>query len=266
MSSGSTSPVSSSTKTAQEGGTTTPSKLAGASLSRSVGDNVPHDPFKDRDFTEVTEEHPIPSLIHTQPSQARTMTIPGIHASHRGEVMSLGNVAPVSPTAESKVKGPTMQSMYRLWKSPILTGQQPGQEAQSSSSSSSSSGRSDATERNHDVVSLSLTPEATSPPPRLVPPPLPPRTVPSNAVRHAPEAADNSAFVPSTSLASEALKSIVSRDETTRGSMELSGTTSGEEAVLSVDPVVQAQEVTTLGVLPVDYRPPLPPRKTHAST
>ncbi|KAF9245728.1 hypothetical protein BU15DRAFT_85425 [Melanogaster broomeanus] len=262
MSGGSTSPGSTSAKAVQEGGTTTPSKYGGASLSRSLGDNVPHDPFKDRDFTEVTEEHPVPSLIHTQPSQARTMTIPGIHASHRGEVMSLGNVAPVSPIPESKPKGPTMQSMYRLWKSPILTGQQPSQEAQSSSSSSSGE-RSDATERNHDVVSLSLTPEAAPPPPRLVPPPLPPRTVSSVAVRHTPEVADSSSFAP-TSPASEALKSIVSRDETKRGSVELSATASGEEAVLPVNSVVQAQEVTPPGVLPADNRPPLPPRRTQA--
>ncbi|KAG6380825.1 putative integral membrane protein conserved region-domain-containing protein [Boletus reticuloceps] len=84
-------------------------------------------------FTEAMEENSTPSLIHTQLSQGRTMTIPGIHASHRGEVMSIGNMAPVSPGPESKPKGATTQSMYRLWKSPILTA---SQEAQASTSTS----------------------------------------------------------------------------------------------------------------------------------
>ncbi|KIJ22139.1 hypothetical protein PAXINDRAFT_124698 [Paxillus involutus ATCC 200175] len=258
-SAGSTSPASSSPKAVQEGGMSTPSKYAIPSLSRSVGDNVSNDPFKDRDFTEVIEDRPAHSLIHTQPSQARTMTIPGIHASHRGEVMSMGNVAPVSPASESKPKGPTIQSMYRLWKSPILTGQ-PSQEAQTSSATLS--GRSDATERNHDVTSLSLTPEV-SPLPRPVPPPLPPRTIPSAAARHTPEVPDNS------SVASSALptsQSTTSKDETERVSVELSVTASVEEAVVAVDPAVQALDLIPTAVPPSvqDNRPPLPPRRTQA--
>ncbi|EMD32519.1 hypothetical protein CERSUDRAFT_87837 [Gelatoporia subvermispora B] len=38
-----------------------------------------------------------PSPIHTQPPPPKSMTIPGIHASHRGEVMSLGYAPPPHP-------------------------------------------------------------------------------------------------------------------------------------------------------------------------
>lgn len=213
-------------------------------LSRSLGD-VSSDPFKDRDFTEVAEDNPAPSLIHTQPSQARTMTIPGIHASHRGEVMSMGNVAPVSPAPETKPKGPTIQSMYRLWKSPILTGQQ-SQEAQPSSSASPR--RGDSNDGDHDVAPLSLTPEVISPPSRAVPPPLPPRTISSVAVRHATESLDDTLVVPSVSAASQALKSIASRDETRRVSVEVVDG-SGEP--------LGASEVTATP----SSKPPLPPRR-----
>lgn len=221
---GSTSPIpiptgggqnTNSRATSYSNGSTSPG------LSRSLGD----DPFKDRDDA---EEDVAPSLIHTQPSQARTMTIPGIHASHRGEVMSMGNVAPSLPAPDAKLKGPTIQSMYRLWKSPILTGQ-PSEGAQSSSS-----GCGDV-DMNPDVAPLSLAPEVITPPPRAVPPPLPPRTISSVAVRHATENPDELLV----SAASEALKSIASKDETRRLSIEGEG----------------EPEVT------VPSKPPLPPRR-----
>lgn len=243
------------------GGRITPHSSGSISpgLSRSLGDNVSNDPFKDRDFTEVAEENIAPSLIHTQPSQGRTMTIPGIHASHRGEVMSMGNVAPVAPTAESKPKGAAIQSMYRLWKSPVLTGQE-SQDAQSSPSASP--GHGDASDRNHDrdVVPLSLTPEVISPPSRSVPPPLPPRTISSVAVRHAAETTDDSPVVPSASAASQALKTIVSRDETRRVSIEMN--VPGDEE--STQPL-GAPEVTSTAVPSTKpgNKPPLPPRRTH---
>ena len=230
--------------TPHSGGSTSPA------LSRSLGD-VSSDPFKDRDFSEVEEEKAAPSLIHTQPSQARTMTIPGIHASHRGEVMSMGNVAPALPATESKPKGPTIQSVYRLWKSPILTGQQ-SQEA----SSSTSPRHEDTNDGNHDVAPLALTPEVTSPPSRAVPPPLPPRTIPSVAVRYATEDADEPPVSPSVSAASEALRSIASRDETRRVSVEANVPADVE----STSPL-ETPEVSGIPASRPDSKPPLPPRR-----
>ena len=262
---GSSSPVPSPQGSSREkgrspslsGGRMTPHSSGSTSpgLSRSLGDNVSSDPFKDRDFTEVAEEDPAPSLIHTQPPQGRTMTIPGIHASHRGEVMSMGHVAPVSPATDSKPKGAAIQSMYRLWKSPILTGQQ-SQDTQASTSTSP--GHGEANDRNHDVAPLSLTPEVISPPSRSVPPPLPPRTISSVAVRHAAETTDESAVVPSVSAASQALKTIASRDETRRVSIEIN-ISGDDESTLPLGSEVTSTAVPTTKP---DSRPPLPPRRT----
>jgi hypothetical protein len=238
------------------GGRMTPHSSGSTSpgLSRSLGDNVSSDPFKDRDLTEVAEENPAPSLIHTQPSQGRTMTIPGIHVSHRGEVMSMGNVAAVPPAAESKPKGAAIQNMYRLWKSPILTGQQ-SEDAQPSSSTSPGGG--DANDRNHDVAPLSLSPEVISLPSRPVPPPLPPRTISSVAVRHAAETTDESLVVPSVSAASQALQTIASRDETQRQSIEIHISGDGESTL----PLAPEVASTAVPATKPDSKPPLPPRR-----
>ncbi|KAL4067361.1 hypothetical protein V8B97DRAFT_1873751 [Scleroderma yunnanense] len=144
------------------------SKTSGKSLSRSVGDKT-GDPLYDRDFRDDLDDHPGPSPIHTQPSQARTMTIPGIHASHRGEIMSMGNIAASPPSPENKLKTTTtIQSMYRLWKSPTLSGQPQGAGTQANSN---------AEGKNEDVTPLILSSEPVTLPSKPVPPPLPPRTI-----------------------------------------------------------------------------------------
>ncbi|KAG1754802.1 uncharacterized protein EDB91DRAFT_1095645 [Suillus paluster] len=219
------------------------SKFVAPSMSRSTTENAMSDPLKDRDFTDVTEEARRPSIIHTQPSQARTMTIPGIHASHRGEPMSMGNIAPSSSPPESKSKGPAIQSMYRLWKSPILTGQQQGSDNQSTPT------RTDTEERNADVAPLSLSADIASPPPRPVPPPLPPRTISSAvAAARTPDSSKDYA-VPSIS------------EEMGGGSPVQGSSVQSAEPVETSPPVGTPESVIAKGG---DNRPPLPPRKVPA--
>ena len=142
-------------------------------------------------------EEPVKSPpIHVQP-QAKTMSIPGIHASHRGEVQSLGYVAPqLQPTSsspsESVLKNPAIQSVYRLWKTP------------------SGSGGTEAETRESSVDSLA----AVAPPMKPTPPPLPPRS----SAMAIPRAGDTSTDVVSSlsSSASQALKTIVLKDERIR--------------------------------------------------
>lgn len=113
----------------------------------------------------TTETHSVPSLststpkadegedeapkvsappIKTQPSQGAVMTIPGIHASHRGEVMSYGYVPPSPSTSISSANKrsstiqPTIQSMYRLFKSPNASSASTSSQQGHSSSGSNS--------------------------------------------------------------------------------------------------------------------------------
>ncbi|OAX42670.1 hypothetical protein K503DRAFT_862878 [Rhizopogon vinicolor AM-OR11-026] len=209
------------------------------------------DPLKDRDFTDVTEEHRRPSIIHTQPSQAR-MTIPGIHASHRGEPLSMGNIAPSSPSPDSRPMGPAIQSMYRLWKSPILTGQQQGSDNQSNT-------RTETDERNADVAPLSLSADVASLPPRPIPPPLPPRAISSSVVvKHAPDSVKDF-ITPSTSPASEALKNIAEREE-----MKLASPVHTSSSLPPLEAAESSPPELDVAKRP-DNRPPLPPRRMQAS-
>jgi hypothetical protein len=147
------------------------------------------------------------------------MTIPGIHASHRGDVMSMGYVAPPPPPApsESKLKAPVIPNVYRLWKSPILTGQQ--QQAQSDvDSSPQSQAQSDSSQQNQDVAPLTLPPSAdlsVSPDAALALP----RHPAADQVSHAPP---DSLPKPESAAVSAAdvLKSIASRDENKRASVD----------------------------------------------
>ncbi|KAI0043525.1 hypothetical protein FA95DRAFT_1597905, partial [Auriscalpium vulgare] len=116
--------------------------------------------------TIISPPTPVTAPIRQQPAQARTMTIPGIHASHKGEVQAMGYVPPApqpAPPTESVLS--SVQGVYRLWKQNASAESQV-LDAQASDAASSSS-------------STTVGGEAQPVSPRLVPPPLPPR-VPSS--------------------------------------------------------------------------------------
>ncbi|KAK0208975.1 hypothetical protein DFS33DRAFT_490186 [Desarmillaria ectypa] len=141
--------------------------------------------------------------IHVQP-QAKTMSIPGIHASHKGNVMSMGYVVPpVSPAPESK------NPVLRLWRSPVLSG------------STDSAIAMSLPEGNKSIESLEP-PLNNVPIPCPPPPALPPRpSVTRPPVQHTRVASD-----PSTQSASDSLKSIVDKEEKRTGRSSISDQTS----------------------------------------
>ncbi|KAI9444942.1 hypothetical protein H4582DRAFT_1912246 [Lactarius indigo] len=198
------------------------------------GAQVDLDEATESDSTPVTVISPPtpvplpPRPIQSQPSQGKTMTIPGIHARHRGEVMSMGYVPPSPPAAAEAKTG--VSSVYRL---------------------PEPAGRDDERARSRSPPALNADGAAeTAPdsPPATVPrptaPPLPPRS--PTSLRLVPK-------VPSgPSPASEALMSIVSRDELSRAGSE--GGAQRDDGDEDRNPPG-----------PVSPKPPLPARKIHAS-
>ncbi|KAL0951822.1 hypothetical protein HGRIS_008488 [Hohenbuehelia grisea] len=187
--------------------------------------------------------------IHRQP-QGKTMAIPGIHASHRGDVMSMGYVAPTQPPPSPSVsdarsesttglghvgsgvmvdklkQNPAVQSVYRFWKSPVgmnmSGGTPPPTQSPAAPSQVSAPAQAEAS------VSSTTAEASGSSATRRTPPPLPPRTLPTpqtpartqssssataTAVSGSPESARSVSGSPS---ASEALKSIAVKDENMR--------------------------------------------------
>jgi hypothetical protein len=168
-----------------------------------------------------------PRPIQSQPSQGKTMSIPGIHARNRGEVMSMG-YAPPSPPAPAETKT-GVSSVYRLWKySPAGHSEQLDGDGNAEHAGTHSPPvlTADSAEALPEPTPTSTTrPQA---------PPLPPRA----PVSLHPVSSDSSTLSP----ASVALKSIASRDECR--------TQDGEGVDTSSSP-------------PVSPKPPLPPRKIH---
>jgi hypothetical protein len=180
----------------------------------------------------VTTPPPVPlppRPIQSQPSQGKTMSIPGIHARNRGEVMSMG-YAPPSPPAPTETKT-GVSSVYRLWKySPVghseqLDGDGNAEHAGTHSPPVLTADSAEASPEPTPTPTSTTRPQA---------PPLPPRMP---TLLH-PVSSDSSTLSP----ASAALKSIASRDE--------SRTQDGEGVDASSSP-------------PVSPKPPLPPRKMH---
>ena len=175
--------------------------------------------------------------IQSQPSQGKTMTIPGIHARNRGEVMSMGYVPPSPPAAEAKTG---VSSVYRLWK------HSPASQSDPASRDDEQAGPRSPPILNVDGAETTTSPPATAPRPTA--PPLPPRS--PTSLRPLPRARVPSGASP----ASEALMSIVSRDEQCRAGSE--GGDGGDSGATTLTPNPPG---------PAGPKPPLPARKIHAS-
>ncbi|KAJ7086586.1 hypothetical protein C8R43DRAFT_909023 [Mycena crocata] len=218
-----------------------------------------------------------PSPIHVQP-QAKMMTIPGIHASHRGEVMSMGYVAPepVTPSPETRVKNPAIQSVYRLWKSPASAETSSDVASPETASSSSSSSSSRAQTLDDGSKPTPATSSSTSgSPARPTPPPLPPRSGRTTSVSNVsrPELGPPRLSENAPASASEALQSIANKDK--RVSMELGlgippssppsrrSTLSSSDRTPSTSSLGGDDEVREVPAPPIhNPGPPLPPRPT----
>ncbi|CAE6471991.1 unnamed protein product [Rhizoctonia solani] len=225
-----------------------------------------------------------PKPIGVQPGRAATMMIPGIHASHQGEVMSLGSVAtptesPNKDKAQEKLterertlsqtgRPSSIQNVYRLFgqrtistgsnDAPALTGSNEILKQPKAAASSAS------------IDTISITPVDDEPPtePLFSPstprsgtpaPLLPPRSVPNilpPTPRSPPPALPPRKDSVTMSAASEALKKLAADDAARNSrphSPHVTGTASTEDENASGTSTPNGPQRTT-------SPPPLPPR------
>lgn len=172
--------------------------------------------------TEV--EHPSDMPLHTRPPQPKMMTIPGIHASHRGEVMSMG-YAPPPPVPNEPKKAPAIQSITRLWNKSAPSGQPQvqtgftGNDQDANTTPPMSSGSPPRPEIPTPSGSSKIPGSPPLLPSRPIPPPLPPRSNTTHAVQTKPDSPRTGETDQGTSPASAALQSIVSKDRSKRESL-----------------------------------------------
>jgi hypothetical protein len=212
---------------------TSPIPIPGSERARSIsGGHEMAVPADDRPSAPSPSSSPAPPR-HTQPPRPKTMSIPGIHVSHRGDVMSMGYTPPVAALPPNDPASKT--SVYsRLWKASAAN----QAEGAGGPGVPNSSGANDPfLDPSHDdsataapLPSVAVS-ESDSPPKAMaasgVPPPLPPRNAPRLSAPDSP--------------ASAALALIRSRDEGVRAATPDART-------------------------PAQAAPPLPPRKAKVPT
>lgn len=223
----------------------------GSSDSRSK--TVDASPVRQPEDLSESESPSMP--IHTQPPQAKMMTIPGIHASHRGEVMSMGYVPPAPPPPPTEHKTKTtagIQSLSRLFN------RNPNSAALAESAAPSQSAPADLDTLVEDKQLQTSTPAATPNKPRPAPPPLPPRTASSLSA----SSSRSSPIQPTVSTlgsASDTLRSIATKDdERKRASMEMT------KSPLSIH--IDEGEVDQTESSPSDPEPGLTPSSPASSS
>ena len=222
-------------------------------------------PYQDR-----ISEDPIKSVpIHVQPVP-KTMSIPGIHVSHRGELQSMGFVAPQTqptvpsgPVSETVLKNPAIQTVYRFLKSngdrkldssePLV--RSPSYQFDDSSQLSSLVSPAESLDNQttgsevlpHSVVTPQLTLKPT-------PPPLPPRSI--SGTHH------ESFSLPS---GSNSLGNTVGTEEY----IQINNVLTPEEPILGSARVftrpnidVSRTDLEETGTTAKAFPPPLPPRRT----
>lgn len=178
-----------STSLSPDASSTTPEASSTVALARAPSPSTrkPINMEKGVQDQDISSEESVkPTPIHVQPV-AKTMSIPRIHASHRGEVQSMGYVAmqpqlsvSSEPMSGTVLKNPAIQTVYRFLK-PNSDHKQEVLDHNPSHPFGNSSRTSllDSTEVFNDQASEVLVLPTVTPSQVMVkpkPPPLPPRT------------------------------------------------------------------------------------------